>query len=144
MLRKLYRFFIIPYTVFLLYLMFFGFGREPMEHHVVRLNPIFSTISFVEKNLLWNNWQNLAVNLIGNIVMFMPFGFLGWIFPKFNDFKRLLISFLSVLIVVEALQYFTRLGVFDIDDVLLNSVGVGLGFLLKGKFEEISGSHKKH
>ena len=67
--------------------------------------------------------------------MFVPFGFLGWVFPKFNDLKTLLISFLSVLIVVEALQYFTRMGVFDVDDIILNTVGVCVGFWLSRKLK---------
>ncbi|WP_312324361.1 VanZ family protein, partial [Soonwooa sp.] len=69
--------------------------------------------------------------------MFLPFGFLAWIFPKFYDFKTLILSFLFVLIIVEALQYFTRLGVFDIDDIILNSIGMSLGFLLMNFLERI-------
>lgn len=60
--------------------------------------------------------------------MFTPFGFLGIVFPKLNDFKTLIINFLTAVIIIESLQYFTRLGVFDIDDIILNMVGVAIGF----------------
>lgn len=60
--------------------------------------------------------------------MFTPYGFLGIVFPKLNNFKTLIINFLFVIILIESLQYFTRLGVFDIDDVILNTFGVTIGF----------------
>lgn len=60
--------------------------------------------------------------------MFVPFGFLGIVFPKFNQFWILILDFLFAIILIEGLQYFTRLGVFDIDDVILNTVGVAIGF----------------
>lgn len=131
MLQRIYKILILPYTLVLLYLMFLGFGRTQFDENIVRLRPIFSTIEFAKNSLLWNRLGSLLINIIGNIVMFAPFGFLGWILPKYNDFKTLLIAFLSILVAIEALQYFTRMGVFDIDDIILNSVGVYLGFKLK-------------
>lgn len=133
MLRKVYRLLILPYTVLLLYLMLLGFGREQYDDHIVRLQPVFSTWLFVEDRLLWSAYPDLIINMIGNIVMFIPFGFLGWIFPKLNSGRILLMTFLSAVIVVEALQYFTRMGVFDVDDLLLNSLGVIIGFWIYKK-----------
>ena len=63
--------------------------------------------------------------------MFIPFGFLGWLNAKYFSFKKLIVDFLSVLIIVEALQYLTRLGVFDIDDLALNSLSVWIGFQMR-------------
>ncbi len=134
LLKTTYRILIIPYTILLLYFMFLGFGREVMSINIVRLTPLASTIQFVENSLFL---KDILINIIGNFLMFLPFGFLAWIFPKFYDFKTLILSFLFVLIIVEALQYFTRLGVFDIDDVILNSIGMSLGFLLMNFLERI-------
>ncbi|WP_348635911.1 hypothetical protein [Chryseobacterium scophthalmum] len=44
MLKKFYKFIILPYTIFLLYLMFFGMGRLQYEDNIVRIKPIVSTI----------------------------------------------------------------------------------------------------
>jgi glycopeptide antibiotics resistance protein len=60
--------------------------------------------------------------------LFIPFGFLGLIFPKYRNFKPLAISFLSFLTIIESLQYFTKLGFFDVDDFLLNTFGLWIGF----------------
>ena len=129
--KKIYRIFILPYTIFLLYLMFLGFGREQHEANIVRLLPLVSTILFVQNT---TSWESIIINLLGNIIMFIPFGFLGWLNVKYFSFKRLIVDFLSVLIIVEALQYLTRLGVFDIDDLALNSIGVWIGFQMRKLF----------
>ena len=126
--KKIYRIFILPYTIFLLYLMFLGFGREQHEANIVRLLPFVSTILFVQNT---TSWESIIINLLGNIIMFIPFGFLGWLNAKYFSFKKLIVDFLSALIIVEALQYLTRLGVFDIDDLALNSLGVWIGFQMR-------------
>ena len=126
--RKIYRILIFPYTIFLLYLMFLGFGREQHEANIVRLLPFVSTVFFVQNT---TSWESIIINLFGNIIMFIPFGFLGWLNAKYFNFKKLIVDFLSVLIIVEALQYLTRLGVFDIDDLALNSLGVWIGFQMR-------------
>lgn len=126
--KKIYRIFIFPYTIFLLYLMFIGFGREQHEANIVRLLPLVSTILFVQNT---TSWESIIINLFGNIIMFIPFGFLGWLNGKYFSFKKLIVDFLSALIIVEALQYLTRLGVFDIDDLALNSLGVWIGFQMR-------------
>ena len=126
--KKIYRIFILPYTIFLLYLMFLGFGREQHEANIVRLLPLVSTILFVQNT---TSWESIIINLLGNIIMFIPFGFLGWLNAKYFSFKKLIVDFLSALIIVEALQYLTRLGVFDIDDLALNSLGVWIGFQMR-------------
>ncbi len=126
--KKIYRIFILPYAIFLLYLMFLGFGREQHEANIVRLLPFVSTILFVQNT---TSWESIIINLLGNIIMFIPFGFLGWLNAKYFSFKKLIVDFLSVLIIVEALQYLTRLGVFDIDDLALNSIGVWIGFQMR-------------
>lgn len=130
MLKKLYKFLIFPYTLFLLYLMLLGFGREQSSQHIVRFTPILSTVNFIHNT---THWQHIFINLIGNIIMFTPFGFLGWIHPKFNDFKTLLFNFISVIIIIETLQYFSRMGVFDIDDLFFNAFGLWIGFMIYKK-----------
>lgn len=132
MLKKFYKIIIVPYTLFLLYLMFFGMGRRQMDDNLLTVEPIVSTLNFINGCI---SWKDAFVIVGGNIVMFMPFGFLGWAFPKFNTLKNLLFAFVSAITIVEALQYFSRLGIFEVDDVILNTFGVFLGFLIKKNIE---------
>lgn len=118
-------------------MMFLGFGRHQTEDNIIRIKPIYSTVVMVEYLMFLQYWMDIYINVLGNIVLFIPFGFLGWVFPKLSNVKTLLIHFLSAIIIVESLQYFTRLGVFDIDDIILNSIGVLIGFYLKNVFERL-------
>lgn len=115
--------------------MFLGLNRHQMEDNIVRIQPVYSTWKMVENFLLYQYWNEIYINILGNILMFIPYGFIGWLFPKYNGLKTLLIYFLSFLIVIEALQYFTRLGIFDIDDIILNTFGVVIGFYFKQIFD---------
>ncbi|PIF47304.1 VanZ like protein [Chryseobacterium sp. 52] len=127
MLKKFYKIIIIPYTLFLLYLMFLGMGRFQYEDNLIRVEPVLSTVQFIRNTI---GWKDIVIIVLGNIIMFIPFGFLGWIFPQFKNLKVLLYAFISAIVIVEALQYFTRMGIFEVDDVILNTFGVYLGWLL--------------
>lgn len=133
MLKKSYKIGFVPYTIFLLYLMFFGMGRTQSEDNLLTIEPIFSTINFIKGSV---SWKDIIIIVGGNIIMFIPFGFLGWIFPKLDDLKTLLFTFISSIVIIEALQYFSRMGIFEVDDILLNTFGVFLGFLMKKIIEK--------
>ena len=68
-------------------------------------------------------------NIIGNILLFIPFGFFT---SYYLNNKRTIIALVVPLIIsicAEAIQY--HIGrVFDIDDIILNVLGGFLGFLL--------------
>ena len=128
MLKKFYQIAVYPYTVFLLYLMFLGMGRFQFDENVIRIEPVFSTLSFIENTI---RWWDIARIVLGNVLMFIPFGFLGWVFPKLKDLKSLMYAFISAIFIVEGMQYFTRLGTFEIDDILLNSLGVFIGYQIR-------------
>ena len=133
MLKKFYKIIIVPYTLFLLYLMFFGMGRTQMEDNLLTIEPIFSTINFIKGCI---SQKEIVTIVVGNVVMFIPFGFLGWIFPRLQDLQNLLFTFISAITIVEAIQYFSRMGIFEVDDIILNTFGVFLGFLMKNFIEK--------
>ena len=71
------------------------------------------------------------INIFGNVVMFAPLGFfLPRLFPRLRRFWRTLLCAAVLVAAVEAVQLFTRLGICDIDDLLLNLCGVTIGFLV--------------
>jgi len=133
MLKKLYKIVIVPYILVLLYLMFLGMGRFQYEDNQIRIEPVFSTLWFIQDNI---SWTNTVMIVLGNVIMFIPFGFLGWIFPKLMKLKPLLYTFISSIVIVEAMQYFTRMGIFEVDDIILNTFGVFLGWLLRRFLEQ--------
>jgi len=112
--------------------MFFAFSREEGgTQYMVRALP-FESITYVLKNS-WSNWD-IFKNLGGNILMFVPYGFLGILYPKLNRYLPLLITFFISINFLEFLQLFSRRGYAEFDDVMLNSIGMTTGFLIYKKF----------
>lgn len=76
-------------------------------------------------------WLHALVNLIGNVVLFIP---LGWFLPynweKYRFLFKTLFSVLLLMTVVEVAQYFAMLGSCDVDDLLLNVSGAFVGYCL--------------
>ena len=72
-----------------------------------------------------------VLNLLGNIFVFSPFGFLLPLYrlEKTGPVRVMLYSFLFSL-GIELLQLVTRVGVFDVDDLILNTLGGLIGFLV--------------
>ncbi len=127
MIKKFYKIIIVPYTFYLLYLMFLGMGRFQYEDNLLTLAPVLTTVRFIKETV---SWRAIVIIVLGNIVMFIPFGFLGWVFPQLSDLKKLIFTFVSAIVIVEGLQYFTRMGIFEVDDILLNTFGVWIGWLI--------------
>lgn len=74
-------------------------------------------------------FSDLIVNLFGNIVAFMPFGFfLPKFFPSLRQKKNFILSMIGIIGAIEIMQFVLRTGVCDIDDLLLNLLGAYLVF----------------
>ena len=69
------------------------------------------------------------INLGGNVLMFIPLGFLlPKVFPKLSSLPRILLTTAVIITCVEVIQLFTLVGCCDIDDLILNVLGSALGF----------------
>ena len=82
--------------------------------------------------LVWNSpvyHRASIVNLVGNIVMFIPLGFgLPWVHERLRRFWKTLLLSAGIIILVELTQLFTLLGHCDVDDLILNLMGVAMGY----------------
>ncbi len=68
-------------------------------------------------------------NVLGNMVMFVPFGFFASYFLKLRHIHSISILSLLTSITIELTQLFIG-RVFDIDDILLNLIGGIVGFII--------------
>ena len=96
----------------------------------VNLVP-FATIKLFWSVLHSQTYGTAALrNLLGNVILFIPPGFyLGVLVPR--EKKVLPFLFMPLITLsIEALQYAFHAGSADIDDVILNLLGMLLGFAL--------------
>ena len=90
------------------------FSREPMTTRIFR-------------GLFWEIEMGYWNNIIQNILLFIPLGFL-------IGGKRGIIAGLLLSIGIELTQYIAVLGYCEFDDVLNNTIGAAIGSLLFKKF----------
>ena len=75
-------------------------------------------------------------NVIGNLVLFVPYGFFAGFFTKLEKFRHAFCLILFSSISIEMTQL--AIGrVFDIDDILLNIIGGLLGFFIYRSISKI-------
>lgn len=124
------------YLLIVGYIVFFNgprtrFTEELRDEHLILIpftNSHFALMQLRDKAFV--DQYVLLYNFIGNILLFIPFGFL--IRYKTSIFKTPAIVALAFLFScsIETTQYVFLCGVTDIDDVLLNTLGAYIGCLI--------------
>ncbi len=121
----------IIYIVVLSYLLFIAesMGRSDW-HFGVNLVP-FAEIRRYLTYVSTIGILYVGINLLGNIIVMIPFGYaLPSLFGqgKRRPFLYILVGMIFSIL-IEIAQYFTHTGTCDVDDVILNTIGVILGYL---------------
>lgn len=76
--------------------------------------------------------RHAVVNLVGNVVMFVPLGLLlPALWQRLRRFWIFLLWLTAIILAVELLQLLSGLGSCDVDDLLLNVCGGSLGFFCR-------------
>ena len=120
------------YIIFIIYFLIFSdwYGRtgEMQEYH-------YNLVLFKEIKRFWNYRDQVGLfamftNLFGNVIIFMPFGFFMPMASRYRScFSAVFYSF-GLSLCVETFQLLTRVGSFDVDDLLLNTVGGLAGYVI--------------
>ncbi|MFD8568808.1 VanZ family protein [Streptomyces sp. NPDC059639] len=81
------------------------------------------------------DWRDTVKQVGGNILLGVPFGvLLPVLFPRTRGLVRVVLMTALVMLTVETAQGLLVTGrAFDIDDVILNSTGAFLGYLVLGR-----------
>ncbi|OBZ11125.1 VanZ family protein [Bacillus sp. FJAT-26390] len=114
----------IGYIVFVLQLTVIGRGTS----HFLQMN-LYPFSGYIEA------WQKYSLrefqNSIFNILMFVPMGILlPCLSSKFRAFKRLFLAVLCATLAIETYQTLTGAGLFELDDLINNTLGGIMGYQL--------------
>lgn len=108
------------HILFIIYIIFMLYGLIFSRPQMTYQNPI---------NIKHLNIFNQPVLLtITNMIMFVPLG----LYLKNNKFKFIIIILSSIAI--ETIQLISKRGIFDIEDIILNSLGAIAFILIFNKF----------
>lgn len=105
-----------------------------IDRHIYTANFVpFVTIRNYINAYISNSLNTIIIfeNLVGNVIAFIPFGFLlPMIFRKCKLLRFILIISFIFVLGIEIFQLVTYLGEFDVDDIILNVLGAVTGYLI--------------
>ena len=136
------------YLILLIYFLFFSeiFGRTvAFTEYRYNLKPFTEIVRYFT-NIRDKSYMMFFINIVGNIVLFIPFGFLFPILSEKEAFRPGKTFFVTLLVTVsfvcimEIAQLVTKVGVFDVDDIIMNTFGAVMGYIL---YRIICHSHQK-
>lgn len=120
------------YVGFLIYFLFVAewYGRtevaESYRYNLELLKEIRRFITYREQLGMFA----VLANLLGNILIFVPYGFFISMASRSRGFFKTFFFSMGLSLCVETVQLFTRVGSFDVDDILLNTIGGVLGYIV--------------
>lgn len=130
--RILARIVFVLYLVVLAYFLFFSerYGRGDARMYRYNLTPFKEIKRFIQYREQLG-WEYFVVNIYGNILAFLPFGFFLPIISVANRrFMNVALYSFEFSLGIELVQLSFQVGIFDVDDLIMNTIGGILGFIL--------------
>lgn len=119
----------LVYALIMGYLLFYR-DRYFSPEYSYNLVPFYT----IKKYIVHRDHFNFDIwfkNIFGNIVLFIPIGiFLPLLRTKYHGAFALAAASSALLTAVELTQMVMRVGSFDIDDIILNTLGALLGLMM--------------
>lgn len=102
-------------------------GRAPGDRYQYNLVPL-ETIGPLLLERERYSTEAWVKNLFGNIVLFIPLGiWIPWLFRPCRTGLKFTMTVIVLLLAVELAQLVLRVGSFDVDDIILNTIGAWIG-----------------
>jgi len=122
----------ILYLGVLTYFLFFSerYGRTIGEEYRYNL-VLFEEIKRFFKYRHMLSMEAFLLNMVGNVVAFIPFGFaIPYLSSKQRKFLNVMFLSFEFSLVIEVIQLVFKVGSFDVDDLLLNTIGGIIGYII--------------
>ena len=130
------------YLACLIYFMFFSesYGRTELHRDYQYNLILFQEIRRFIKYRLILGTAAVVINVAGNVAVFVPLGFaLPVLFERIKSFLQVLILSFSISLLAETMQLVLKVGCFDVDDLLLNTIGGCVGYFIYFAFRRCFG-----
>ncbi|MFA9378153.1 MAG: VanZ family protein [Lachnotalea sp.] len=125
---------LLLFIIYLILLVYFLFFAESMGRTKFNRGYSYNIIPFkeIKRFIIYHKelgMMAVLTNIVGNIVCFVPFGYMLPILST-KIRKLLLVGLVSfeLSIIIEVTQLLLKVGSFDVDDLLLNTLGGLIGF----------------
>lgn len=128
----------IIFTIYIIMLFYFMFFSERYGRTIIHSDYNYNLELLREIKRFWTyrellGVESVVVNLVGNVAGFIPFGIMiPFLSKKRRNFFLVTILTLEFSLLIEVTQLITKAGCFDVDDLLLNTLGGSLGYIVFG------------
>ena len=146
--RALGKILFVLYVFFIIYFLIFSdwYGRTGVytDYH-------YNLVLFKEIKRFWEYRDQVGFfamfnNLFGNVIIFIPFGFFLPMASRRRSLPATVFYSFGLSLCVETFQLISKVGSFDVDDLLLNTLGGLAGyivFVICAAIRRRNDSHKK-
>lgn len=133
------------YVYFIIKVILFKFGSVDVMYLWQQLQEVMEEPSRMQNRLMFANFVPFAtindywgsmwsvhnfVNLFGNVAIFIPFGILSVFVLRKAGFLLILLLSFGFSLSLEAAQLVFAMGSFDVDDLILNTLGGVIGYVI--------------
>lgn len=128
----------IIFTIYIIMLFYFMFFSERYGRTIIHSDYNYNLELLREIKRFWNyrellGLESVVVNLAGNVAGFIPFGIMiPFLSKKRRNFFLVTLLTLEFSLLIEVTQLITKAGCFDVDDLLLNTLGGSIGYIVFG------------
>lgn len=114
---------------------FFGNVNDVMNNIMINKHSVeidsSSLVNLIPFRTLLQDITYSPAHLLLNVIIFIPFGILFPLsYPRHSNFLTFTLIALLSICGIEFIQRITYLGIFDIDDILLNLLGCFIGYIV--------------
>ena len=113
----------IYYIILLFNMAFFARYNIVDSYNIIPFKSIINIISN-------RNVYSIIINIFGNLLIFMP---LEYFIIELLNIKKIYVNFILsfiIILIIELLQFIFKVGVFDVDDLILCVLGMNLFFII--------------
>lgn len=121
----------IYYIIFIFNMVIFARYNNINSYNLIPFKTIFEIINK-------GNLYSIIINIFGNLIIFMPLEY--FIIDLFKVKKASICFILSfgIILLNEIIQYVFKIGVFDVDDLILCTFGMMIFYVVYNKFNLVS------
>lgn len=138
----------VLFVLYVLLLFYYLFVAERVGYAFEQRTYHYNLVPFKEIMRFWKHRQNVGMeamflNIFGNVIGFLPLGvFLPVLFRRCQRGSVTILLCFEFSAVAELIQLVTKVGCFDVDDLILNTFGGCIGYLLFVIYKTIAEKRK--
>jgi len=128
--KVLGRFSCLGYFTLMFYVVFLSndrWNKNLLFDERLHVIPFYSKIKYLSTDHSLIELCTFYIDIIGNILMFIPLPFYVFFILGRTNFRNVIVIAFLTSFLIEFIQFSFHLGVADIDDLLLNTLGAIIG-----------------